>query len=310
MVREIPTSVARGFLMGAADIVPGVSGGTVALVLGIYRRLVRSISTASSALGRFLRGDLGGGMSTLRRVEWNFVLSLVAGIGLAVLALSHVLERTLADRPIEMAALFTGLVAGSVVITWQLLERRDATRLTIMAATAVGVFVVLGLRPGTTDEVVAQLSSPAPWAFFGAGAVAICAMILPGISGSFILVMLGMYGPVLGAVTDRDVLSLGIFVLGTVVGLALFSQGLHWALDEHYDSVMAVLIGLMVGSMRVLWPWPDGVDSTVLGRPDDSLAVALVIGLVAAVFVVAVSTIAARMEHRTAQDGIEEIHGV
>ncbi|MCB1260173.1 MAG: DUF368 domain-containing protein, partial [Acidimicrobiales bacterium] len=139
--------------------------------------------------------------------------------------------------------------------------------LVLLGAAAV-TFVVLGLREGTSDDVVAQTADPAIWAFFGAGAIAICAMILPGISGSFILVMLGMYGPVLGAVTDRDVVSLGVFLVGAVIGLALFSQALHWALNRHYDTVMAVLIGLMLGSMRVLWPWPDGVDSTAIGAPE------------------------------------------
>jgi len=308
--REIPVSVLRGFLMGAADIVPGVSGGTVALVLGIYRRLVASIRHGAAMLGRLLRADGAGALDAFRAVEWQLVLPLVAGIGLAVASLARLLADLLTSHPVEMAALFAGLVGGSVVLTWHLLERRDATRIAIIAGTALAVFVLLGLRPGTSEDTVAQLTSPALWAFFGAGAVAICAMILPGISGSFLLVMLGMYGPVLAAVNDRDLVTLAVFVAGTVVGLALFSQFLHWALSTHYDSVTAALIGLMIGSMRVLWPWPAGVDSTVLGRPDGAWGTALLIAVGAAAFVVVVSAAATALERRRIADEVEELKNV
>ncbi len=258
--------------MGAADIVPGVSGGTVALVLGIYERLVESIRAGSSALGHMVRGDWPGTGRWLQRVDWGFLIPLLVGILLAVLSLASVLETLLHDYPEEMAGAFTGLIAGSVIIAWRLVGRWHAMALATAVGMAVATFYVLGLREGTSDETVAQLADPALWAFFGAGAIAICAMILPGVSGSFLLVVLGMYGPVLEAVNERSLTTLGVMLVGMILGLALFSQLLSWALSHHHDTVVAGLIGLMAGSLRVLWPWPDGLDSTVLGRPDENLA--------------------------------------
>lgn len=305
--REIPFTVVRGFTMGAADVVPGVSGGTVALVFGIYHRLITAVRTGSTALGRFARLRWREGLEALKEVEWTFLVPLLVGIGLAVLSLASVIEHQLEENPQEMAALFLGLVAGSVVVAWQLLGRRDLTRLAVLVAVGAAAFVLLGLSGGTSEDSVRQVSDPALWAFFGAGALAICAMILPGISGSFILVMLGMYGPVLDAVTDRELTSVLVFGLGAVLGLALFSQALHWALNEHYDTVIAALIGLMLGSVRVLWPWPGGVESTELGAPDDKVALLAAIAVVAAAVVVGVNALANRMEHRTIEEEAEEL---
>ena len=308
MLREIPWTIVRGFFMGSADIVPGVSGGTVALVFGIYRRLVASIRAGSSALGALIRLDLAGFRRWLGAVEWTFLVPLLIGIGLAILVLAGLIERLLDNYPIEMAALFFGLIAGSIVIVWQLLTKRDAKRFAIMALVGLTVFFLLGLREGTSEETVGQLSNPELWAFFVAGAIAICAMILPGVSGSFLLVMLGMYGPVLGAVNDRDVGVLLVFLLGATIGLAIFSQALHWALNEHYDSVMAALIGLMLGSIRVLWPWPDGLNTTRLDAPDERAVPAAVIAAIAFVAVLAINSIAKRAEQRTTSDEVDELH--
>jgi len=306
-LRETSSNVVRGFLMGSADIVPGVSGGTVALVLGIYRRLVSAIRNGSSALGRFARLDARGGVRGLREVEWVFLIPLLAGIGLAIVTLSHLVETLLEERPVELAGLFLGLVLGSTIVAWRLLTVRDSLRLAALAVTAVVVFLLLGLREGTSEDTVTQLSDPALWAFFGAGAVAICAMILPGISGSFFLVILGMYSAVLGAVNDRDLVALGVFVAGCVLGLALFSQVLHWALGRHYDTIMAVLIGLMVGSLRVLWPWPLGVESTSLGTPASPVVLPVVLAVAGMAVVVGFDRVARGAEDRTTEEEQEDL---
>lgn len=293
--------------MGAADVVPGVSGGTVALVVGIYHRLVAAIQAGSTALGRFARLDVAGGLERLRAVEWRLLLPLLAGIGLAVLSLSHLLEQLLADHPVEMAGLFLGLVAGSVVVAWRLLQDRSASRFVLMLVAALVLFVALGITEGTSEDSVTQAADPALWAFFVSGAVAICAMILPGVSGSFLLVVLGMYGAVLGAVNDRDLLVVGVFALGCLIGLAVFSQGLHWALHNHYDGVMAVLIGLMLGSVRVLWPWPLGVESTALEAPADAVVAPILLALAGFAVVVTVEIVSRRVEGRTIGDEVDEI---
>lgn len=310
MRRDIPFTVLRGFVMGAADVVPGVSGGTVALVFGIYQRLVDAIRTGSSALGSFVKLQWKDGFQKLREVEWAFLVPLLAGIGIAVLTLASVIEHQLEENPLEMASLFLGLVAGSVVVAWQLLERRDLQRIVVLVAVAAGTFLFLGLTGGTSEESVSQVADPELWAYFLAGSIAICAMILPGISGSFILVMLGMYTAVLGSVSDRDLVPAAVFALGAVIGLALFSQVLHWALNEHYDTVIAALIGLMLGSIRVLWPWPGGVDSTALEAPDEKVALLTGIAVVAALVVVGVNLLANRLEDRTIEEEADELKDV
>jgi len=292
-------NIVRGMLMGAADVVPGVSGGTVALVLGIYRRLVDSIRSGSSALGSFARIDVSGGLDWLRRVEGLFLVPLLAGIAIAVGSLASVIETQLHDRPVQVAAFFFGLVLSSMVVSWRLLERRDLARMAIIAIVGVTLFVLLGLHEGLSEGTVAQADDAAAWTFFASGALAICAMILPGISGSLMLVMLRMYGPVLNAVTDRDFGLLALFLAGSTLGLALFSQLLHWALHRHYDSVMAVLIGLMAGSTRVLWPWPNGLNGTNLGAPDEERLSASLLMAIGLVLVLVVNEVAHRIERRS-----------
>ena len=307
MLREIPFSIVRGFLMGAADIVPGVSGGTIALVLGIYERLVASIRAGSSALGSLVRLDFDETKTRLGEVEWEFILPLGAGILIAIASLASALQRLLHDYPEVIASLFLGLVAGSALIAWKLLTVRDTKRLAIMFGAGIAVFLLLGLTESTSADTASQIGEPALWAFFAAGAIAICAMILPGISGSFILVILGMYAAVLAAVTDRDFLSLGVFTLGTIVGLALFAQILHRALRDHYNTVMAGLIGLMIGSLRVLWPWPLGVDSTALQAPGEYLPQAVVAAVVAFLVVLGIEAFGRRISHRSTADEVGKL---
>lgn len=308
--REVPFTMIRGFAMGAADIVPGVSGGTIALVFGIYQRLIESIRDGSSAMGSLLKGNVSGFRENLAKVDWWFLIPLLAGMGLAIVSLAGVIQHQLEENPEAMAGLFTGLVLGSVIIAWGLLNVRDGARIATLLAVAVAVFLALGLREGTTEEAVSQATNPALWAYFFAGALAVCAMILPGISGSFILVMIGMYGAVLSAVSDLDMAVLAVVAFGCVVGLGLFSQVLHWALNTHYDTVMAALIGLMLGSLRVLWPWPAGVDSTRLDAPGDPLAAPLALALLGLVLVLGIDWIGRRSEHRTEAEEAAEIQSI
>ena len=244
--------VLRGFLMGAADVVPGVSGGTVALVLGIYEHLLEAIRDGARALGTLLKGNLSGFWERIRAVDWVFLIPLLAGILLAVVSLASLIETQLHDNPEEMAGLFFGLVIASSVVAWRLLKEWGWPRLALMAVVAIAVYAILGLQSG-------PVSDPSPLVFLGAGMVAICAMILPGISGSFLLLMIGMYGAVINVVDERLLGDAAVFGIGAVIGLALFSSVLGLLLDRAHDWVMAALIGLMIGSLRVLWPWPNGV---------------------------------------------------
>lgn len=272
----------RGYAMGTADLIPGVSGGTVALVLGIYRRLVAAIRTGAAALGALARFDPKGFLARLRTVEWAFFMPLVTGIGLAVVTLSRLIGHLLTSQPVRMAALFFGLVAGSTWVAWRLLHRPDPLRVGILVTVAATTFVILGLRAG-------PVASPEWWMFLGSGAIAICAMILPGISGSFLLLMMGMYEAVLGAVNQGAWASIALFALGAVVGLASFSTLLHLLLDRYHDTVMAAMVGLMAGSLRVLWPWPEGTGGTSLTRPQGDVVVPVLLALAGTATVVAIA---------------------
>jgi putative membrane protein len=282
--------------MGAADIVPGVSGGTVALVLGIYGRLIRNIRVGARGLKQLLTGNLSGLRQTLRHIEWVWLITLLVGILIAIAALASVLETLLNEHAVVMAGLFFGLVVGTIWIAFNLLERVDAVAVSIVAGVAIVLFFLLGLREDTeVAEGTAEVVTQPFWVFFLVGALAICAMILPGISGSFILVMLGMYTEVLGAVNDRDIASLGAFVLGCITGLALFATLLNWLLDNYRNWVIAAMIGLMLGSMRVLWPWPNGTFTTRIEAPSDPVVLPIVLAIAGATVVIIVERVSTRV---------------
>ena len=238
--------------MGAADIVPGVSGGTIALVLGIYQHLIDSIRDGARALGTLAKGDVRGFVERLKALDFLFLIPLGTGIAVALVSLASVIEKQLTENPENMAGLFFGLVAASVFVAFGLLTDRTLQLLAIAVSVAVAVFFLLGFQSG-------PIADPSPLVFVGAGALAICAMILPGISGSFILLMIGMYTAVLGVIHDREIGKAALIGLGCVIGLALFSSVLGWIMERAFNPVMAGLIGLMLGSLRVLWPWPNGV---------------------------------------------------
>lgn len=261
-LRKAVGMVGRGAAMGAADVVPGVSGGTVALLTGIYDRLISSVGDGARGLGLLVRGDLRRAVRQLRQLDWTFIIPLLVGLLGAVVLLAGVIEGALIDYPEPMAGLFLGLVAASVMVA-----QRDVAwtvgRLVATGIVGLTLFVVLGWQGP-------PVSDPSALALFASGAVAICAMVLPGISGSFLLLMLGMYATVIDIVDDRMLTDALIFGAGAVVGLSCFSTVLSRLLDERADDVLAVMVGLLLGSARVLWPWPHGV-GVVSRHADDAV---------------------------------------
>lgn len=246
--------------MGAADVVPGVSGGTIAVVLGIYERLLSAVRDVAAAAGLLLRGDWRACRRRIATLDLWLLAPLLTGILATIVLLASVIETQLKQRPETMAGLFCGLVAASAVTACGMFQWRGVRQIALMAVTAVATFALLGLQS-------APVADPSMPMLAGAGAVAVCAMILPGISGAFLLLMLGMYGAVIGILTDALYRDAVVFGFGAAVGLALFSSLLGWLLDRFRDMVMAVMVGLMAGSLRVLWPWPAGVG--VISRHED-----------------------------------------
>lgn len=263
----------QGVAMGSADIVPGVSGGTVALILGIYTTLVGAIRTVATAGTALLRGRTDEAAANWHDTPWRFLLSLGMGIVTALGIGSVVLPPLLEHYPAQTSAVFFGMIVASLAVPWRQAGDHGPRLIAVMVVCALVAFVVMGL-----PAVVVEGDLP-PWRVFASAAVAICAMILPGVSGAFLLVASGAYEPTLEAASGLDISYLAVFVAGAVVGLGTFSKLLSHLLDHHLAVTMAGLTGLMAGALRVLWPW-GGHEGRLDGPPDAvSAVVALCLAL-------------------------------
>lgn len=231
--------------MGAADVVPGVSGGTMAFILGIYDELLDAIHSIDLT---FIRRILTfKWREAFLEFPWQFLTALALGIGAAVLTLASALHWALENHPVYIWAFFFGLIVASILVVHRRVRNWNPANVLAAVGAAVGAFVLVGLSPSETPHT--------PPLLFLSGAIAICAMILPGISGAFILVLLGKYTHVLAAVKSFDIFTILLVGLGAVVGLLSFARFLRWLLKRNHDLVIAVLTGFMVGSLRKVWPW-------------------------------------------------------
>lgn len=236
---------ARGFAMGASDVVPGVSGGTMAFILGIYDELLESISAVDMTFIR--RIVTFKWREAFESFPWKFLLAVALGIFTAILTMASMLHWALEEYPVYVWSFFFGLIVASILVVRKRIQNWSAINIGATIIAAVGAFVLVGLTPSETPHT--------PILLFLSGAFAICAMILPGISGAFILVLLGKYSYVLGAVKDLDLVTIGIVGVGAVVGLLSFVRLLRWMLRKNHDLVVAILAGFMLGSLRKVWPW-------------------------------------------------------
>lgn len=238
--------ILRGFCMGAADIVPGVSGGTMAFILGIYEELIDAIAL----FGRkeFWKDILHGKLHhAFLLPRWGFLIPIGIGILCAAALLSAPLEHALETIPMYVWGFFFGLVAVSVVQVAKRITQWNMPHGIALIVGAVVAYIIVGLVPVHTPD--------APWFLVLCGAIAICAMILPGISGAFLLVLLGKYAFILSAVNNRDIVSIAYIGVGAIVGIILFSQVLGWLFAHYHNRTVALLTGLMIGSLRKIWPW-------------------------------------------------------
>ena len=236
----------KGMAMGAADVVPGVSGGTIAFISGIYEELLTSISSIKFSSIKLLKDK--GFKVFWKTINGNFLLALVIGIFISILSLAKIISWLLENEPILVWSFFFGLVLASILFIG-----KQITKWTILSVVLFLIGAVIAYYITTLQPLVSENSSPL--FLFIAGALAICAMILPGISGSFILVLLGAYKPVLDAIHDRDFKLLAILASGAIIGLLSFSKVLKWLFNHYKNLTLAVLTGFILGSLNKIWPW-------------------------------------------------------
>ena len=280
--------------MGAADVVPGVSGGTIAFITGIYEELINSIKGVNlEAIKLFFTGRW---FSFWKQINGNFLLAVFAGIAISVLSLAKVLEYLLEHKPVLIWSFFFGLVlASSYVVSRKITQWRYPKIVALVAGICIAYYITSVTPATTTDD---------SWFVFFSGGLASCAMILPGISGSFILLILGKYSFALHAVNERIILDLLLLGAGAVTGLILFANLLSWLLKKYHDITIAVLVGFMIGSLNKIWPWKETLKTILvegeprplveknilpsLGNPGDQLWFALLMaaaGIVLILFV-------------------------
>ena len=261
---EYILTAVKGACMGAADVIPGVSGGTIAFIMGIYDKFVASLAAINAeAVKLFFTGKF---KEFWRHINGGFLLSLVVGIGVSVISLATVMQTLLSDFPIQTWAFFFGLIVASSIFILRGISGWGLREI---------LFLIGGILLGVTICTLSPTQTPdALWFTFLSGAIAICAMILPGISGSFILLILGKYQYILGAVSDLvagqniagNLLIIGVFAIGAVVGILSFSKFLHWLLSRWHKQALIILAGFIIGSLVKIWPWnnPEAIAQTEL----------------------------------------------
>jgi len=249
----------KGIAMGAADAVPGVSGGTIALISGIYEELISTISNVNFTLIKTLRTK--GFLAFWKQLNGSFLLALLIGVFTSFVSFMRIAKYLIEQHPILIWSFFFGLIIASIFFVGkQITKWSPASYITLILGAIAAYFI-------TTLPSLA--SNTNPWFLFIAGAIAICAMILPGISGSFILVILGAYKTLSDAIHDWDIKRIGIFAFGAVVGLLSFSRVLKWLFKHYQNLTLALLTGFIIGSLNKIWPWKKTI--TILNEANGKL---------------------------------------
>ena len=253
-VKDYLVITLKGVAMGAADVVPGVSGGTIAFISGIYEELIDSINRVNLGTLKILKKE--GIAATWISINGNFLFSLVLGIGLSVLSLARLIRHFLETQPILIWSFFFGLVLASIIYVAMKVQRWNIGTIFLLLLGAFIGYIITTLTPHNAEATY-------PYVFLS-GALAICAMILPGISGGYILLLMGMYKPVLDALHDKNIGLIMTLMAGAVIGLLSFSRLLKWLFDHYENLTSAILTGFIVGSLNKIWPWKEVLESEMI----------------------------------------------
>jgi len=241
----------KGAAMGAADVVPGISGGTIAFISGIYVELIDTIKSVNLRALKVLHAE--GFAAAWAYINGKFLLTLVAGILTSLFSLAKVMQYLLVAHPLPLWSFFTGLIVGSVIY---LMRQHPPQRMAEKWLFLLGVVIAYGISIAPSVTLQGDHLT-----MFIAGSIALCAMILPGISGSFILVLLGLYPVFIGAIVNFQLDILAVFALGGLMGLMAFSRLLSWLLEHYQAAVIATMCGFLVGSLNIIWPWKQVIES-------------------------------------------------
>jgi len=259
--KEYILLVLKGMGMGAADVVPGVSGGTIAFISGIYEEFIHSIKSVDfKALRILFKEGIG---AFWKHINGWFLVAVFVGIAISIVSLAKLLEHLLEHEAVLLWSFFFGLIVASAIYVGKTVDKWNAGAIVGAVLGAVLAFWISGLEPpamGCNDQIPS-------WYIVLSGAIAICAMIMPGISGSFILILMGAYSTVLGAITNKDFTIIGLFALGAIFGLVTFSRVLSWLFKNFRNVTIAVLTGFLVGSLNKIWPWKNVTATSVLDCP-------------------------------------------
>lgn len=251
-----PLVYLKGIAMGAADVVPGVSGGTIAFITGIYEELLNSIRSVNPSAIKILFSQ--GIKAFWQHVNGTFLVSLLAGIATSFLVLAHGITWLMQHQPLLLWAFIFGLIVASCVHIGKMLTEHNWRIFLLFFIGAVLVYAVTEMRPVELE--------PSYWMIFAAGAIAICAMILPGISGSFMLLMMGLYGFMMEALKGFDVVMIALFISGCLTGILLFSHVLSWLFRQYRNGTIAFLTGMLLASLNAIWPWRVPTETLQIGE--------------------------------------------
>ena len=283
----------RGSLIGVAELIPGISGGTIALITGVYKRIIDSAAEAVRGivlLFGFSKANFAKSTTHFKAISWSLLIPMLVGMVTAIFVGAGIVEPLLEQYPTMTKAVFAGLIAASLFVPitlsgmgWKLIHYL------VLLASALAAF-------GFTSIPRAADTDPSFIVIVVSAAFAVCALVLPGISGSYLLLALGIYAPTVAAVNDRDFGYLGTFVLGAILGLASFVSLLQWLLANKIKMTMVVMTGLMIGSLRALWPWQSETGAVLM--PESSFGLELLMFGVGSAIVFGLIVIERRMGHK------------